>query len=97
MAEPTVWGFTATAGLSTTFTIEGTNIYGVVINGAVTPKIITPAPNMQLVLTATKTLDEIATALLAWCVERGYGRSSAGGIRASDNDGTRTPTLTVTS
>ena len=63
MAEPTVWGFTAVANTSKSFPIEGTNIYGVDISGALTPKSIKLIPGVHILLTATITEAALVTAL----------------------------------
>ena len=96
MAEPTVWGFTAVADTSTSFPIEGTNLYGVDISGALTPTRVTLAPGVILLLTGGATDAEIVAAMQSFIQRYGAGHEGAGGfpVQATIQNA---PTLTVTS
>ena len=86
----------ASSGTPTSFTIDDSGITGVDEAGTITPKTLKLAANVHVLLTATKTVDELAQAMLDWLKPRGYGRSDAGGpgaLRRTD-DNTKTPSLT---
>ena len=95
MAEPTVWGFTAVANTSTSFPVEGTNVYGVDISGALVPKRIQVGANMILLLTATKTNAEIVTAMKQFIQRYSDGHDGAGGFLPQETLQTA-PALTTT-
>ena len=80
MAEPTVWGFTAVANTSKSFPIEGTNLYGVDISGALAPKSVKLIPGAHILLTATVTDADLAAALNAFIQRYGLGHDGAGGF-----------------
>lgn len=82
MAEPTVWGFTGVAGQTNTFPIEGANLYGVDIGGALAPVQVNLADNIILLLTATKTDAEIVAAMQGYIQRYGAGHAGAGGAPA---------------
>lgn len=80
MADTTVWGFTGVADTTTSFPIEGTNVYGVDISGALTPKQVTLAPGIILLLTAGATDADIVTEMKAFIRRYGAGHEGAGGF-----------------
>ena len=96
MAAPTVWGFTGVAGTTPPFPIEGTNLYGVDISGALTPAQFTVDPSIHVLVTATKTDAEIVAAMLAFIQKHGAGHAGAGG-NGSDATPQIAASLTTTS
>lgn len=86
----------ASSGTPNSFTIDDSGITGIDEAGTITPKTIKLAPNIHVLLTATKTVDELAQAMLARLLPRGYGRSDAGGpgVARRTDDNTKIPALT---
>lgn len=85
----------ASAGTPTSFPIGNSGIVGIDEAGTITPKTIILAADINVLVTATKTIDEIAQAMLAWLRPRGYAPQGSGGIVASTYDGQVTPTETA--
>jgi hypothetical protein len=81
MAVPTSWGFTAVAGTTTTFPIdgEGANLYAVDLGGTLTPTLIPLATGLVVVSSAGATDAEIAAAMIAFAARAGVGHQGAGG------------------
>lgn len=96
MAEPTVWGFAAVANTSKSFPIEGTNLYGVDISGALVPKVVRLDANVHLLLTATKTDAQLVTALQEYIQRLGAGHEGAGGSPAQAAKQITLPLTTTT-
>lgn len=83
MAAPTVWGFTGVAGVTTTFPIEGTNLYGVDIAGTLAPKSIKLVTGVHLLLTAETTDAALVAALQDFIKRMGTKiDGAAGGVPA---------------
>lgn len=97
MAAPTVWGFTGVAGTTTTFPIEGTNLYGVDIAGTLAPKVCRIDPNTYVLTTATKTDDELVTAMKEFINRSGVRVGGEAGGRIVQGTKQAAATLTTTS
>jgi hypothetical protein len=97
MAVPTVWGFTASAGTTKTFPIEGTNLYGVDLAGTLTPVRIMLRANVYIILTAAVTDADLVSAMQDFIRNRGVNAvGGAGGFVANATQQTNYP-LTTTS
>ena len=70
----------ASAGTPTSFTIPRSGITGIDEAGTITPKVINLGPNVDVLLTATKTDAEIAALMQAWLKRYDGFHEGAGGF-----------------
>ncbi len=97
MSAPTVWGFTGVAGVTTTFRIEGTNLYGVDIAGTLTPTICRIDTNTYVLTTATKTDADLVAAMKEFCNRAGVRVGGEAGGRPAQTSKQVASALTTTS
>lgn len=71
------YAFTS-SGTPNSFTIDDSGITGIDEAGTITPKTIKLAPSIHVLLTATKTVDELAQAMLAWLLRAGTAARTPG-------------------
>ena len=69
----------ASSGTPTKFTIPRSGITGIDEAGTITPKVIGLGPNIDVLLTATKTDAEVVTAMQGFINRSGYSTSGAAG------------------
>ena len=70
----------ASSGTPTSFTIPRSGITGIDEAGTLTPKAVNPAPDIVVLLTATKTDAEIVSAMQDFIKRYGAGHEGAGGF-----------------